>query len=313
MLGKVATFGPLKLPQNRKPMLRMKQFLHSIRDLGRLCSHTVSGNPVITLDYPLQSNPRYGFGKPPHQGIQQVLEQQASSYRAVMKSFCSLIDFFQKIPLEKPGLDSQPYWKNPFFSGLDAVALYSFTANLSPSTFLEIGSGQSTKFARCAIENHRLPTKIISIDPHPRAEVDDICDEIIRSPLEDVDPTIFDRLQENDILFYDGSHRALMNSDVTAFFLDIFPRIQPGVYVHIHDIFLPHDYPPDWKYRYYSEQYLLATLLLAKPAQFETVLPNHYISNNPKLSSSANPIWEALKEPIYRSGVSFWLKTTAPR
>jgi hypothetical protein len=65
-----------------------------------------------------------------------------------------------------------------------------------------------------------------------------------------------------DVLFFDGSHRCLQNSDVTAFFLDVLPELPSGVIVGIHDIVLPNDYPSVWKDRYYSEQYILAAYLL---------------------------------------------------
>ena len=65
-----------------------------------------------------------------------------------------------------------------------------------------------------------------------------------------------------------------MNSDVAVFFLDILPNLAPGVVVHIHDVFLPDDYPPQWIERYYSEQYLLACYLLAESTKFDVILPN---------------------------------------
>jgi len=43
------------------------------------------------------------------------------------------------------------------------------------------------------------------------------------------------------------------NSDATVFFLDVLPRLKPGVVVHVHDIFWPFDYPSIWRARYYSE------------------------------------------------------------
>jgi len=97
-----------------------------------------------------------------------------------------------------------------------------------------------------------------------------------------------------------------MNSDVTVTFLDIIPRLKPGVLVEIHDIFLPYDYPPHWKNRYYSEQYLLAVSLLAKGNQYDILLPNAFISKKPILNI-LNPIFSGVKG-INRGGGSFWLK-----
>jgi hypothetical protein len=77
------------------------------------------------------------------------------------------------------------------------------------------------------------------LDPEPRAQIDALCDTSIRRRLEDCDLSMFDQLEAGDILFFDGSHRVFTNSDVTVFFLELMPRLKPGVIVHIHDIFLP--------------------------------------------------------------------------
>lgn len=50
----------------------------------------------------------------------------------------------------------------------------------NPATYLEVGSGNSTRFARRAITVHGLRTRIVSIDPEPRAVVDELCDEVVR-------------------------------------------------------------------------------------------------------------------------------------
>jgi hypothetical protein len=180
---------------------------------------------------------------------------------------------------------------------------------MRPKLFLEVGSGNSTKFAFKAVKDNKLETKIVSIDPHPREEIDIICDSIIRSPLEEVDLKIFDQLGENDILFIDNSHRVFMNSDVTTVFLDIIPKLKKGVIIQIHDIFLPYDYPDSWIERYYSEQYMLASYLLANPDFFEILMPSFFISNEIELKSVFDVFWDSEGlENIPRHGQSFWLR-----
>ena len=117
------------------------------------------------------------------------------------------------------------------------------------------GSGDAAKFARRAIQDHGLPTYLTSIDPQPRASIDRSCDRVVRSPLEEVDQQ-FAELQAGDFLFIDSSHRTFTNSDVTILFMNLLPRLRDGVVVHLHDIFWPFDYPPEWNDRYSSEQYL---------------------------------------------------------
>ncbi len=126
---------------------------------------------------------------------------------------------------------------------------------------------------------------------------------------------MFDSLEAGDIFFFDGSHRAFMNSDVTVFFLEVLPRLKPGILVHIHDIFLPDDYLPWWDqefypHRYWSEQYVLAASLLAGHKNYEVVLPNHYIGSDPELQPALDRLFNAIgPQNIERHGSSFWIKT----
>src|SRR5207249_4908129 len=147
----------------------------------------------------------------------------------------------------------------------------SFITMNNPKRFFEIGSGDSTRFARQAIRDHQLQTTITSFDPRPCAKIDDICDHSFRTPLEECNPEIFNQLEAGDILFVDGSHRVFTNSDVTVVFVEILPLLKPGVFIQFHDICLPYDYPQEWNRRFYSEQYLLATYILAQTNVFEII------------------------------------------
>ena len=111
----------------------------------------------------------------------------------------------------------------------------------------------------------------------------------MRSPAEEVELDVYDRLGEGDILFVDNSHRCLQNSDATVMFLEVLPRLRPGVLVEFHDITLPDDYPPEWVGRFYSEQYLLAAYLLAGGDRFDVELPNHFVSRDADLASITAP------------------------
>jgi hypothetical protein len=203
-------------------------------------------------------------------------------------------------------------WQNDFIPALDAATLYCFLATRKPQHYLEVGSGISTIIAARAISNFSLPTKIISVDPAPRAEIEDLCDESIRRPLEETDQSLFARLQAGDMLFVDNSHQSFTNSDVTVFFLEILPRLPAGVLVGIHDIFLPDDYPPAYAGNYYSEQYLLAAWLLGGGKGCTITLPNWFVSQDNALRQAAAP----LVAPARAAGADlhgniFWLATAA--
>ncbi len=178
--------------------------------------------------------------------------------------------------------------------------------------YIEVGSGNSTKVAAKCIKDHGLATKITSNDPQPRVEMDDLADEVIRWPFEKMDISLLSQLEANDILFIDNSHRVLPNSDAMVFFLEILPSLAPGVIVHIHDIYLPYDYPQFMCDRFYSEQYLLAAFVLANPDKYIPLLPNYFISEDEKLSQILAPLWQHPNlKGVEQHGGSFWLKIGA--
>jgi hypothetical protein len=146
----------------------------------------------------------------------------------------------------------------------------------------------------------------------PRAEIDALTDKLIRKPFENIDFSFLYDLKENDILFVDNSHRILPNSDSMVFYMEILPRLKKGVIVHIHDIYIPYDYPQFMCDRFYSEQYGLAIYLLANPIKYKTLLPNYFISEDKELSSHIESIWEkASTKNIERHGGSYWIQINA--
>jgi len=204
---------------------------------------------------------------------------------------------------------TKPSWNNGFLPGLDIIGIYTFISEFKPKRYIEIGSGNSTKVAYKAKTEQKLVTEIISIDPMPRAEIDNLASRVIREPFENIDINILNELDKDDILFVDNSHRILPNSDSMVFYLEILPRLKKGVIVHIHDIYLPYDYPQFMCDRFYSEQYGLAMYLLADPERYDTILPNYFISEDKELSDLISPIWnhDNLKE-VEKHGGSYWIR-----
>ena len=181
---------------------------------------------------------------------------------------------------------------------------------MNPSRYVEDGSGNSTKFVRRAIADHGLRTKVISIDPHPRAVIDKLCDEVVRRGFEDVDLSLFVNLEPGDIVFIDNSHRSFQNSDVTVFFTEALPLLKSGVLWGIHDIiFLPLDYPAEWLGRMYNEQYLLMCYLLGGAGGDSIELPVFYLSKKSELNLLLGALFTDRpwgNVPVIGGG--FWLK-----
>jgi hypothetical protein len=279
----------------------------------------ISTNPLdspIYLDYPVNPHPRWGYGAPLHPQITAMLNKSRARYIETVDMLARHQSALYGIPLgpDRPDRVSPatPTWKNRFIEGLDAVALSCFLIARKPPRYFEIGSGNSTMFARHSIDQVGLATAITSIDPRPRAPIDAMCDRVIRNALETCDLSLFDDLQAGDVLFYDGSHRSFTNSDVTVFFLEVLPRLTAGVLVHIHDIFLPSDYLPAWNDRLYSEQYVLAAMLLWGKPSFEVILPVNFIQTDPELSELASRAFDPLRRLVHGmpwEGTSFWIET----
>jgi hypothetical protein len=289
-----------------------------IRELRYAAQRAIRTNPVgrrftypyeIALDYPPSScdRPRYGYGRPPHGRLNALLAEQSGAFADRIQTFAAYTDALLAIE-EAADHGTEPFWCNDYLTGLDAISLYCHLRQRAPARYVEIGSGHSTTFARRAIRDGGLPTTITSIDPDPRAKIDAICDRVLRQPLEDLDLRLFTELDQGDIVFCDSSHRVFMNSDVTTFFLDVLPELPAGVFVGIHDIYLPDDYPPRWANRYRSEQYLLAALLLAEPDWLTPQLPCYFLHTH-GLDKLLDPRLDDGSRLGAREPTTFWLAT----
>ncbi|CUX57288.1 MULTISPECIES: class I SAM-dependent methyltransferase [Agrobacterium] len=234
-----------------------------------------------------------------------ILDQGRSLYQSHLAGINDLSEWLKKIPTHGSPEDITPYWTNGWFEGLDGASLYYLIVKNNPSIYMEVGSGNSTKFVRKAIEDHGLRTKIVSIDPQPRADIDKLCDEVIRQKCEDVDPSIFSRLRPDDILFIDNSHRSFQGSDVTVFFTEILPALPRGILFGIHDIFIPYDYPPNWSDRFYNEQYLLLAYIFGGMGGGSIEFPVCHVS----VSGEASTILaDSLVSHTGIDGGAFWMR-----
>lgn len=222
---------------------------------------------AIYLDYDIEFKPRWDneCGNP---HLAKIIKSNRNTFLKnvnYLKKYRPIVD-----KINSGSLPFQIHWNNGFIPAFDGLSLM-WAAETAKSTYMEIGSGNSTMFAKAAILESGKGTRIVSIDPSPRADIDALCDEVIREPLEVIDVSYFIQLAPGDTLFVDISHRSFMNSDVTTFMLDVLPLIPKGVLIGIHDIFLPYDYFHTWAERAYNEQYLLGCYLLSNPNYFRVM------------------------------------------
>lgn len=267
---------------------------------------------VLRLEYPSTADPRprWGSGRPSHQGVVELFERRSDAVREALRGLSAHSADLAGFPRSTEDSTS-PSWLNEWLIGLDTISLYGFVRNRRPARYVEVGSGQSTRVVRRAIADGGLGTTIRSIDPAPRVEVDELCDEVLRSPLETVDLLgAFGDLEPGDVVFFDGSHRVLPGSDCVVFYVDVLPELPSGVLVGIHDIWLPDDYPPGFFDVWWSEQYLLAAMLLADSGRrYDIVLPCYWATGVPELAAELEPVWEAPStEGVNRRGSALWLE-----
>src|SRR6185503_17405195 len=183
-------------------------------------------------------------------------------------------------------------FENDYFAGFDAAVYYALIRHLRPRRVIEIGSGYSTRFADNALTQNVGGGTLTCIEPNPErlngltSRVD-----LIQKRVEEIGVDFFSQLEANDILFIDSSHTVKFGSDVCYEFLDVLPVLRPGVWVHVHDIFFPHDYPAEWilKRRLaLNEQYLLEAFLSFN-REFQVALANHWLTLDH--ASSVTELW----------------------
>jgi hypothetical protein len=129
---------------------------------------------------------------------------------------------------------------------------------------------------------------------------------VVRAPMEDVPASLWAELEAGDVVFIDNSHRTLMHSDATVFFLEVLPSLPSGVLVGIHDVLLPADYFAEWGDYLFSEQYLLAAYLLAGASWLRPVFASYWASELSATTKPLAPLWEALGPRVRPRGWSFW-------
>ena len=195
---------------------------------------------------------------------------------------------------------------NDYFSGLDAVIYYSLIRHLRPRRIIEIGGGYSTHIAGKALAANRSG-RLTCIEPYPEERLNGSRVHLITKRVEELDVTFFSALDANDILFIDSSHTVKFGSDVCYEFLEILPALKRGVWVHVHDIFFPHDYPAEWLLKRrlaLNEQYLLEAFLSFNH-DFQIALANHWLYL--ECQNEVARLWP--KAVAAKSGPSsFWMR-----
>ncbi len=214
--------------------------------------------------------------------------------------------------LQTPG--RRYYFENPAYSYSDAIFLHCMIRHAEPRRIIEVGSGFSSAVTLDTNElffANRIACTFI--EPYPEGLLSILLPddrkriELLQAGLQDVDLDRFRALEAGDILFIDSTHVAKIGSDVNYLFAEILPSLAPGVFVHVHDIFYPFEYPRPWVYegRAWNEAYLLRAFLAFNEG-FEIVLFNTFLEHFHR------PFFEQhMPLCLKNEGGSIWLRRVA--
>lgn len=175
---------------------------------------------------------------------------------------------------------------NDSFESGDAEFLFNLVRHLKPNKVIEIGCGASTKLISAALDlNAKKADRRgdhICIEPYHQSWIDSFGNiQLLRQKVEDIDIELFSSLDSSDLLFIDSSHIIRPQGDVLHEYLEIVPKLNKGVFVHVHDIFTPYDYLEDWVKKsvfFWNEQYLLEALL-SNNRSYEIVAALNYLKH----------------------------------
>jgi hypothetical protein len=209
---------------------------------------------------------------------------------------------YETVPAEPPPGQRRP------FRGTDVLVAYCMVRHFQPRLIIEVGSGfSSLVLAQAATKNKN--SALICIDPFPgqllRKGSIPALRSLIETKVQDLDVEFFSQLDSGDILFIDSSHTVKIGGDVNYLFLEVLPRLKPGVIVHVHDIFFPFEYRRRWvldEFRFWTEQYLLQAFLTFN-SEFEVLLANYHLSSHHKEHLQA-----AFPDLPRWIGGSFWMR-----
>jgi predicted O-methyltransferase YrrM len=179
------------------------------------------------------------------------------------------------------------FYANGSFGALDAICLAAMAARFTPKRIVEVGSGYSSAAILDLCDDGLIgPAELVFIDPdfsklHELLSAGDKGRvTLLQQRVQDVDLKTFSRLEAGDILFIDSSHVSKIGSDVNFLVFEVLPILQPGVVVHIHDVFDGFEYPRQWLEagRYWNEQYLIRAFLMYNSA-YEILFMSSFVFN----------------------------------
>ncbi len=237
-----------------------------------------------TFDSPLPLMEEIDAAKLAKPRLLPAIDLRVSSALALVEQLQPFVAELDSVPYERE--PKRPFWfNNASFTDFDAAVLYAMLRHLRPRRYVELGCGFSSLISSHALKrNHDegISCEASYCDPEPRLPLDGALayGRLVQKRVQDLTPETFSQLQAGEVLFIDTSHVLKLQSDVEHELLRVLPLLAPGVWIHIHDIFTPFDYPEDWVFRPIrlglNEQYAVECLL-SGGNRYQVEIPLHYL------------------------------------
>ena len=240
-------------------------------------------------------------------GIEEAYDDQLRLVR-------ELATYYEELPFPHQRSEEFRYfYDNRYYTYSDAIFLYGMLRHLRPRRVVEVGAGYSS----CVIldTNERFldgNTDVTLIEPYPKRFLRLVSQHpggyrLIAEPVQQADPNALASLSAGDVLVIDSSHVVKTGSDVNFLVFQVLPHLPVGVYVHVHDVFYPFEYPAEWvrQGKFWSEAYLLRAFLQYNSA-FRIAVMNHGVAaRSPELLKELMPLC------LRNTGGSLWIHRTA--
>ncbi|MDF3072692.1 MAG: class SAM-dependent methyltransferase [Alphaproteobacteria bacterium] len=246
---------------------------------------------------------------PPYAPLLKIFDGNKLAFVALLDAIEALKPSLARIAAENGKPEAgvpDPRFDQGWFATLDAAAAYAVVHTRRPGRIIEVGSGHSTRFMARALHDSGNEAKILSIDPAPRAAIENLAPRVSfeRRTVQRCDPALFRQIEGGDVLFIDSSHVLMPGSDCDFLFNRILPLLPVGALLHIHDIFLPDDYPKAWAWRNYNEQQGVAPMLLNG---WRPIFASHYLRSRAPEALERRAIKSL---PRHEAGIdaSLWLE-----
>lgn len=253
---------------------------------------------------------RERFGQPQPNTAPEAIRLDAAAMSAL---WGELVPFLQDMQFpEDPDPACRYHFRNPAFGYGDGSILHAMLRRFRPKRLVEVGSGHSSACSIETIDRHLGGEVEVSfVEPYPALLLKLLGDEraarctIHATGVQDAGPAVFTQLEAGDFLFIDSTHVMKTGSDVCHELFNVLPALQPGVFVHFHDIFWPFEYGPNWivkENRSWNEIYGLRAFLMYNDA-FEIVFFNDWFARHRRdLIAADHPAM------LKNTGGSIWLR-----